>query len=81
MVGKNLSNSIIKNLTDAKIGEEYKIVAIKTNDSDLENFLFTLGCYEGEKITVVALLSDNYTVAIKDARYSIDSQLAEAIII
>ncbi len=68
-------------LRSAEIGKEYVIVAIKTDDEGLENFLFTLGCYEGGKITVVSMLSDNYVVAIKDARYSIDNILAKAIII
>ncbi len=68
-------------LRTAEIGKEYTIVAIKTDDSELENFLFTLGCYEGGKITVVSVLSDNFVVAIKDARYSIDSILAKAIIV
>ncbi len=72
---------INKDLRNAEIGKEYTIIAIKTNDSDLENFLFTLGCYEGEKITVISTLSDNYVVVIKDARYSIDDILAKAIII
>ena len=57
------------------------IKQIKTDDEELNAFLFLLGCYEGEAITVVAHRRKGCTVSIKDGRYSIDSQLAEAIII
>ncbi len=69
------------NLASANLNQEYVISGIKTNDQELVNFLFTLGCYEGEKITIVSKLNQNYVVAIKDARYSIDENLAEAIFI
>lgn len=68
-------------LRDAVEGEEYIIKQIKTDDEELNSFLFSLGCYEGEAITVVAHRRKGCTVSIKDGRYSIDSQLAEAIII
>ena len=67
------------NLTTAELGKEYTIRAIETGDQDLEAFLFSLGCYTGEPITVVARRWGTYTVAIKDGRYSIDKQLAKAI--
>ena len=69
------------NLTDGKIGEEYIIKDIMTDDEELDAFLFTLGCYSGEPITVVSRKKAGCTVSIKDGRYNIDNQLAEAIII
>ena len=69
------------NLLSAKEGEEYIIRAIETDDEDMNAFLFSLGCYSGEPITVISRRKGSCVVAIKDGRYSIDSQLAEAIII
>lgn len=69
------------NLTDATEGKEYIIKCIETDDEELNSFLFSLGCYSGEPITVVAHKKSGCVVSIKDARYSIDTQLAEAIII
>jgi len=68
-------------LKDAKEGEEYIIREIVTDDEELDAFLFSLGCYSGEAITVVARRKGTCVVSIKDGRYSIDNQLAEAIII
>ena len=69
------------NLTQAQEGKEYLIQRIETDDEELNAFLFTLGCYSGEPITVVTRRKRSCTVSIKDGRYSIDSQLAKAIII
>ena len=69
------------NLKDAVEGHEYVITSINTDDEELDAFLFSLGCYSGEKITVVSHKKGGCTVSIKDARYSIDNQLAEAILI
>ncbi len=69
------------NLATAQIGGTYTITDINTQDEEMRKFLFTLGCYVGEKVTTVSKISDTYVVAIKDARYSIDSRLAEAIIV
>nr|WP_139906460.1 FeoA family protein [Clostridium thermarum] len=69
------------NLTQANINTEYSIKDIETNDEEIKNFLFTLGCYEGEAVTVISILTDNFIISVKDARYSIDRELAEAIII
>lgn len=67
------------NLNDAEIGKEYLISQIDTNvDKELASFLFSLGCYSGEKITVISK-KVNLVVSIKDARYNIDSQLASLI--
>ena len=68
-------------LLDAVEGQEYVIKAIETDDEELDAFLFSLGCYSGEKITVVSRRKGGCTVSIKDARYSIDNHLAEAILI
>ncbi len=69
------------NLKQAQEGIEYSINDIVTGDKDLDAFLFSLGCYTGEKITVIRHLKGGCVVAIKDGRYNIDNQLAEAIII
>ena len=68
-------------LRDAKEGVEYIIKSIETDDEELDSFLFSLGCYSGEPITVVSHLRRSCVVSIKDGRYNIDKQLAEAIII
>lgn len=67
------------NLMSAEEGREYIIKSIETDDEELDAFLFSLGCYAGEPITVVSRLKKMCTVSIKDGRYSIDSQLAQAI--
>jgi len=67
------------NLKDANIGEEYIIKDIVTDDEELNAFLFSLGCYSGEPITVISHLKGGCVVSIKDARYNIDNDLAAAI--
>ncbi len=67
------------NLTEAQEGKEYIIRTVLTNDAELDAFLFTLGCYSGEPITVVSHLKHGAIVSIKDGRYSIDTALARAI--
>lgn len=67
------------NLMNAKSGTEYIISSVQTNDEELEAFLFTLGCYSGEPITVISHTTGGCVVAIKDGRYSIDTRLAKAI--
>lgn len=69
------------NLKEAQEGKEYIIQRIETDDEELDAFLFSLGCYSGEPITVVSHLKGSCVVSIKDGRYNIDNQLAEAIII
>lgn len=69
------------NLTDAQEGKEYIVRQIATDDEDLDAFLFSLGCYSGEPITVVSRLKNSCVVSIKDGRYNIDNQLASAILI
>lgn len=67
------------NLREANLGEEYIVKDIVTDDEELNAFLFSLGCYSGEPITVVSRMNGGCVVSIKDARYNIDNDLAEAI--
>lgn len=69
------------NLTAAQEGKEYYIKRIETDDEELNSFLFSLGCYSGEPITVISHIKGGCIVSIKDGRYNIDNQLAEAIVI
>ena len=66
-------------LLDAKLGQEYQVRGIVIGDEELEAFLFSLGCYSGEPITVISRRRGGCVIAIKDGRYSIDTQLAKAI--
>ena len=68
-------------LAKVKTGEEYIIRNINTEDEELNAFLFSLGCYSGEPITVVSRKKGGCVVSIKDARYNIDDELAESIIV
>ena len=67
------------NLKNAEEGKEYIIQQIETDDEELDAFLFSLGCYSGEPITVVKRRKHGCVVSIKDGRYSIDNALADAI--
>ena len=69
------------NLTFAQEGKEYTIRRIETDDEEMDAFLFSLGCYSGEPITVVSRRRGTCVVSVKDGRYSIDNQLAAAIIV
>ena len=69
------------NLSCAEEDKEYTVKRIETDDEELDSFLFSLGCYAGEPITVISRRRGGCTVSIKDARYNIDNQLAAAIII
>ncbi len=66
-------------LLEAEEGREYIVKGIATDDDELEAFLFSLGCYSGEPITVVSRMRGGCVVSIKDGRYNIDTDLAEAI--
>ena len=70
-----------KSLFEAEEGREYIVDRLETDDEELDAFLFSLGCYEGEPVTVISRLKRSCVVSIKDGRYSIDSQLAKAIIV
>lgn len=67
------------NLADANVGEEYVVNDIVADDEELKSFLFSLGCYSGEPITVISHIKGGCVVSIKDARYNIDTDLARAI--
>lgn len=69
------------NLKSAEEGKEYIVQRIQTDDEELDAFLFSLGCYSGEPITVISHLKGGCVVSIKDGRYNIDNELAEAIIV
>ena len=69
------------NLLQVEEGIEYIVDRIETDDEELDAFLFSLGCYSGEPITVVARRRSGLTVSVKDGRYNIDKDLADAIII
>ena len=68
-------------LREAQEGKEYVIEQINVDDEELVSFLFSLGCYSGGAITVVSHVKGGCVVSIKDSRYNIDNQLAEAILI
>lgn len=68
-------------LTEAEEGKEYIIRSIETNDEELDAFLFSLGCYSGEPITVVTRRRSGCVISVKDARYNIDNDLAAAILV
>ena len=68
-------------LLKAEAGREYTVKAIETRDEELNSFLFSLGCYSGEPITVVMRKRSGCVVSIKDSRYHIDNQLASAILV
>ena len=69
------------NLKQAMEGKEYIVRGIETNDEELNAFLFSLGCYSGEPITVISHRKGGCVVSIKAGRYSIDGQLAASILI
>jgi ferrous iron transport protein A len=81
--GRSMDHSAAeeRNLTVSRVNETSVIRGIRTEDAEMRKFLFTLGCYEGEEITVISRLADNYVVHIKGARYSIDRELARSILI
>lgn len=67
------------NLKSAELGREYTVATVEAEDEELLSFLFSLGCYSGQPITVVSRRRSGCVVAIKDGRYSLDNNLAEAI--
>ena len=75
------STEAAMNLLTAEEGTEYIVRAIDTNDEEMDAFLFSLGCYAGEPITVISHLRGGHIVSIKESRYTIDHELARAILI
>ena len=78
---RNMKQTNPDSLLNAVMGEEYIIKDLKTEDPDMEEFLLTLGCFKGQVVTVISILSNSYVVTLKDARYSMDKSLAGAILI
>jgi Fe2+ transport system protein FeoA len=78
---RGLSHPRGNTLSSARVNKEYIIKMVDTNNNEIQDFLFTLGCYEGEKITIISILADQFVIVVKDARYSIDKDLADCIII
>ena len=68
-------------LSKGSVNTTYIINSIDTNQNDMRDFLFTLGCYPGEKVTLISRLAGNYIINVKDSRYSIDQDLANAIFV
>ena len=81
MKAKINSTEAAMNLLTAEEGTEYIIRAIDTDDEEMDAFLFSLGCYTGEPITVISHLRGGHIVSIKEGRYTIDHELAKAILI
>lgn len=67
------------NLLEAKLGEDVTVKDVVSEDEELKSFLFSLGCYSGEAITVVSKKKGGIVLSIKDARYNVDEDLAKAI--
>lgn len=66
-------------LNEGQIGKTYIIKKVDTGkDDEMRSFLFSLGCYDGEPVTIIDKKT-NLIIAVKDARYGIDKQLADAI--
>ena len=66
-------------LLNAELGREYLIRALQTDDEEMDAFLFSLGCYAGEPITVISRRRGTCVVSIKDGRYTIGDEMAECI--
>lgn len=67
-------------LTSGEVGKTYKVKSIN-GDNRVEKFLFSLGCFEGEEITLISHISDNFIINIKDSRYGVDEKMANSIIL
>lgn len=78
---KAKSTAPASNLFEAEMNKEYLIKDVVSDDKEIVNFLFTLGCFKGQSVTVISVLSETYVLAVKDARYSIDADLAKAVIV
>ena len=70
-----------RSLKKAEAGQEYIVTQINTDDEEMKGFLFRLGCYKGEKLTLISVINKNYVVLIKNTRYGIDEDLAEVILV
>jgi len=68
-------------LSKGKLQKSYSIKAIESVDPEMTDFLFSLGFYSGQKVTIISKLASNYIINVRDARYSIDKELAQAILV
>jgi ferrous iron transport protein A len=75
----NLLGDWVMNISNCELHTEYQIASIMATEADMKDFLFTLGCYPGERIVLISRLPSMYVVDIKNSRYSIDDDLARAI--
>jgi ferrous iron transport protein A len=78
---KRVNGALPENLLNAEVNCQYIIKAIDAKDKEAIDFLFTLGCFPGEEVTVISVLAGNLVICVKDARYCIDEDLAKAILI
>ncbi len=76
-----LKGKVLMTLRQASEGREYIIQSVNIDDEELNAFLFTLGCYSGEPVTVISHTKRGCIISVKDSRYSIDNLLAEAILV
>ena len=74
-----VKEAIMVTLIEAEAGKTYEVSGINTGDDEMRSFLFRLGCYEGEPITLISKKRKGCVAVIKDGRYSFDNQLAEAV--
>lgn len=78
---RRLGQNNVMTLSNGEVNKTYIIKAVNTVHEDMLDYLFTLGCYPGEAVTIISRLAGNYIINIKDARYSIDDMLAKSIIV
>ncbi len=74
-----MNNNQNLSVATAAFGVDYVIKGVNTGDEDLDKFLFTLGCYEGEDIVVISKMSDNFVISLRNSRYNLGRDLAKAI--
>ena len=66
-------------LTQANENTTHIISGIETEDEDMKAFLFSLGCYKGQEISLITKKKHSLVISLKEARYNIDTCLGEAI--
>ena len=76
-----MKGRVFMTLADAEFGVSYKVDSLDVKDAELENFLFTLGCYSGEEVVVVSKISGSYVISVRDGRYNVDKNLAKSILV
>lgn len=81
ITGKKFKGGHGMTLAEGIVGDSYKVIDVETDDEELKDFLFTLGCYSGEEVTIISRVSENIVVSIRDGRYSLSHDLAETILV